>query len=77
MKNDEVKISLTKDEAIVLFDFLSRFSDQDELNIEHQAEKRALWNLTCLLEQQLAEPFLPEYTKISNQARERLKDDDE
>jgi len=42
MENKSVKIELTKDEAIVLSELLTRFSDNDKLNIEHPAEKRAL-----------------------------------
>jgi hypothetical protein len=46
MEKDRIEIKLTKDEAIVLFEFLSRFSDKDELKIEHQAEERAcgIWH---------------------------------
>ena len=75
MKKDQVEIKFTKDEAIVLFEFLSRFSDKDELKIEHQAEERALWNLTCYFERELVEPFSENYCQILDAARERLKDD--
>jgi hypothetical protein len=75
MEKDRIKINLTKDEAIVLFEFLSRFSDKDELKIEHQAEERALWNLTCYFERELVEPFSENYGQILDAARERLKDD--
>ena len=58
---DDVDIKLTKDEALVLFDFLSRFSNQEKLSIQDQAEERALWNLTSLFEKSLAEPFSIEW----------------
>ena len=74
MENEKVKIELTKDEAIVLFEFLTRFSDHQKLNVEHQAEERALWNLQCLLECELSEIFLLDFDKILSQARDRLKD---
>jgi len=74
MENEKVKIELTKDEAIVLFEFLTRFSGNQKLNIEHRAEERALWDLQCLLECELSEIFLPDFDKILSQARERLKD---
>ena len=32
----DVDISLTKAEALVLFDLLSRFSNTEKLNIEHE-----------------------------------------
>lgn len=67
------KSHLTPDEALVLSSFLSRFSDTDKLNIEHEGEAQALWNLCCLLEKELVEPFKPEYQEILNAARECLK----
>lgn len=74
MGNNEVNIKLTKDEAIVIFEFLSRFSNKDSLNIEHQAEERALWNLACVFEKELSEPFNKDYDKLLEAARERLRD---
>ena len=40
-----VEISLAADEALVLFELLSRFADSGALTIVEQAEQRALWNL--------------------------------
>jgi hypothetical protein len=37
-------------EAVVLNEFLCRFSETDHLTIEDQAEQQALWNLQCLFE---------------------------
>ena len=69
---DEVEIKLTKDEALVLFDVMSRFSNEDKLCIQDQAEERALWNLTCVLEKELAEPFSKNWQSIIEAARSRL-----
>lgn len=71
-----VNVELTKDEALVLFDFLSRFSSKDVLDIQDQAEKRALWNLTCVLEKVLAEPFSESWKEAISAAKERLRDDE-
>ena len=71
---EEVSIGLTKDEALVLFEFLSRFSSQDVLEIQDQAEERALWNLTCSLEKVLVEPFSERWVEIISAARARLRD---
>lgn len=73
---DEIKISLTHDEALVLFELLSRFKDSDKLNIEHQSEERALWNFHCLLEEILIEPIKGDYKVALQSARERLKDEE-
>ena len=75
MKKEEIEINLTKDEALVLFEFLSRFSDKNELKIEHQSEERALWNLKCIFEKVLSEHFSKDYFKIIEVAREQLKDE--
>jgi hypothetical protein len=73
-KQNEVEVRLTPDEALVLFEFLLRYSDTDELRVEDQAEQRALWNVCCLLEKELVEPFNPDYVKLLQSARDRLRD---
>ena len=77
MSQESLSINLMKDEALVLFEFLSRFSETDKLSIEHQSEERALWNLAYIFEKELSEPFDKKYGDILSQARERLKDNDE
>ena len=72
MSEKHLQISLTNDEALVLFELLSRFSDSDKLTIEHQSEERALWNLNCLLEKELVEPFKSNYDELLQAARENL-----
>lgn len=71
---DPVRLELTADEALVLFEFLSRYSDSDSLSLVDQAEQRALWNLCCLLESRLVEPFCPDYAALVTAARDRLRD---
>ncbi len=70
----KVRIELTGDEALVLFELLSRYSDSEALAIEDQAEQRVLWNLLCELEKVLVEPLRPEYAELLRRARERLRD---
>ena len=53
---------------------LSRYSESEKLNIEHQSEERALWNLQSILEKVMVEPFKPNYSQLLQAARERLKD---
>ena len=59
-----VAVQLTPDEALVLFEFLQRFSETDALSIQDQAEKRVLWNECCSLEKFLSQPS-PRTTRIS------------
>ncbi len=70
----ELQLRISHAEAMVLFEFLSRFSESARLSIEDQAEERVLWNLCCDLEQQLSEPFGPSYTKILEAARAAVRD---
>ena len=71
----EVQVSLTPDEAIVLFEFVRRYSDTGSLTIVDQAEQRALWNLCCVFERGLLAPFEGDYLDLLQQARDRLRDE--
>jgi len=73
-QSNSVLIPLTEDEAVVLFEFLQRFSNTDKLLIEDQAEQRALWNLCCVFEKHLSLPQEESYPEILHAARERLRD---
>ncbi len=58
----------------MLFEFLQRFSETGKLEIEDQAEERALWNLCCLLESQVFDVLPADYLTALQQARDRLRD---
>lgn len=69
----DVTITLTSDEALVLFELLHRWEDSDRVNApEHQGEQVALWNLSALLERALVEPFDAGYADLVAAARDRL-----
>jgi hypothetical protein len=75
---DQLKINLTvtKDEALVLFEFLARFNQSEHPNIfEDRAEQKTLWIIEGQLEKQLSEPFRPNYKEIINDARNRIRDE--
>ena len=69
-----VKLSLTKDEAIVFFEFTSRFSSENKLSIEDKSEERVLWNIQSDLEKVLIESFQENYTEILLEARNNVRD---
>ncbi len=71
---EKIQIILSKNEAIVLFELLSRFSDKNQLEIVDQSEERVLLNTLCNLEKILAEPFSEKYTEILEEAREKVQD---
>jgi hypothetical protein len=70
-----ITVSLTDDEAIVLFEFLSRFKEKDVPAIEHDAERQVLWNVLCLVEKNLTAPFSPDSVRILTVARSRVAAD--
>ena len=74
MSKAPISIELSSDEAIIFFEFLSRYSDTDRLTIEDQAEQRVLWNMCCNLEKILAEPFLRNYRELLQAARNNTRD---
>jgi len=71
----DVEIKISKNEAIVLFEFLSRFSEKDILGIEDQSEARVLWNLLGVLEKELVEPLQGNYLELIKSARNELRDE--
>lgn len=74
MPNTAIQIELTDDEALVLFDWLSRLDTTGRHEIEDQAEQRALWNLEAALEKKLAAILDPRYRELVAGARDRLRD---
>ena len=75
-QSPEHNLPLTSAEALVLFDFVSRFSDTGKLELQDRAEAQALWNVCCLLEKQLVEPFDPNFASLLQAARDELRPTD-
>lgn len=71
----DITLTLTDDEALVLFDLLARFSNNDLLGTEDQSEQRVLWDLHSMLERQLVPIFDPRYRELLNAARSSLRDE--
>ncbi len=76
-ESSNVNLQLSRDEALVLFEFLQREIDENDANtlkssIDHEAELWALNGLNCLLERALPEPFASDYLKDLSAARHAL-----
>ena len=67
-------IELSRDEALVLFDWLGRHEDADSIPGD-PAEQTALNSLLAALERTLVEPFQADYDEIVQAARTRLTTD--
>lgn len=67
-----MNIKLTKDEALVLYDYIYRISENEEL-FEDIAEQQVLWSIEAQFDKELLEPLMPEYKAIINRARENVR----
>ncbi|MCR9244739.1 MAG: hypothetical protein NXI31_06890 [bacterium] len=65
-------ITVTNDEALVLFEFFARFSDSDELAIQHPAEEIALLRISAQLDKSTADMFEKDHAARLRAARERV-----
>lgn len=74
MTGDGVRVDLTADEALVLYDWLARFNQRRDVEFQDQAEQRVLWDIEAVLEATLVEPFRDEYASLVSAARNRVRD---
>lgn len=68
-----VPVELTQPEALVLFEFLTRFSQDEKLEIQDDSEQRVLWNILATLEKNLAQPLAENYQLLLNEAQKKVK----
>lgn len=67
-------LEITEDEAIVLFEFFSRFDNTDKLEFAHPAEYLALLKLSAQIDKTTAAMFDPDYDKLLSAAQEGVAD---
>lgn len=72
--DNQVDIQLPVAEAVVLYEWITRFNARDYVEFEDQAEQRVLWNLEALLEQRLEAPFRDNYTTLLAESRDMVRD---
>lgn len=71
-RKEGVVIALGKDDALILFDWLSRFNN-GHCRFADDIERQSLCNLEAALEQVLVEPFQEHYSDIIAQTKSRIK----
>ena len=73
--DDKMTIEMTRADAVVLFELLSRETDRavEKIDLNDSSELHALWRLEGRLEKALPEIFSPDYADILDAARERLR----
>ena len=72
-----LRLGLTSDEALVVFEWLYRNEDSDigldHLGIVDDAERQVLWSLLACLESNLVDPFRSDYRERLESARAALR----
>lgn len=72
---NKIVVELTKEEAIVLLDWLSRFNESENRDFfQDQAEERVLWDMEASIEKVIGETFDNNYAEILSKAREKVRD---
>lgn len=71
---DNISITLSKPEAMVLLEWLARFNQERNPAFVDQAEERALYDLEALLEKEIPETFRDDYGALLSAAREAVRD---
>jgi hypothetical protein len=70
--NSPVQIELSRDESLVLFEWLSKQSDADKPVEISAFEQYSLDRLLATLEKELVEPLNPNYKSILDEAQKNL-----
>jgi hypothetical protein len=72
MVDDAIALTLSKDEALVLFEWCTSI-DLSGCGPENEsAEQRVLWKIESQLEKLLVEPFAPNYRELVENAKRRI-----
>jgi hypothetical protein len=77
MADDKVHLELSREEAIVFFEWLARFNRANDVRFEDRAEQRVLWDIEAMLESKLVEPFESDFSELLARARAAVRDSDE
>ena len=74
IQGKKVILELTADEGLVVFEWLARFNQKDDVVFEDSAERRVLFDLESKLESSLAAPLESNYKDLLAVARSRVRD---
>lgn len=70
---EPIRIELSRDEALVLFELLARIEERGELKLKRNAEFIAFSALFARLQKVLVEPFDRDYENIVARSSDRLE----
>jgi|UPI0003743374 hypothetical protein len=72
MPEDMVTLKINKASAIVLFEELDDFHEEESIRVREPAFRIALWNVISTLQKELIEIFAPDYKQLLDEARKEL-----
>lgn len=76
-QNENINLSLSSDEALVLLEWLTRFNENEMPSLfEDQAEERVLFDLESILEESVTETLSGDYKELLSQARDKIRDEE-
>ncbi len=67
-------LELSREQAVVFFEWLSKFNATEGRRVRDQAEERVLWDIEAMLESTLVEPFDARYDDLLAKARAAVRD---
>jgi hypothetical protein len=73
MSQSEVSLTLSKAEALVLFEWLASLDGSKMPPFNHPSEEKVLWKVEGQLESVLVEPFAPNYGELLTRARRAVE----
>lgn len=73
MQTDDITLKLTKQQALVLFEWLSNADTLEPSIFRHPGEEKVLWKLQGQLEPALTEPFAANYRELLAEARRSVE----
>jgi hypothetical protein len=75
MTTDGVDVLLSRDQAVVLFEWLARTGRADRpADFDDRAERQVVWELEDILAAALADPLREDYPEVLAAARARIRD---
>lgn len=73
MKEGEIVISLSQDEALVFFEWISHADEKNLFRFQHESEEKVVWKIEGQLEKKLTKPFEKEYLAQLEKARDKVQ----
>jgi hypothetical protein len=73
MAEKTVTLTLTRAQALVLFEWLSRNDSAESFSFEDSAEQQVVWTVEGQLESTLVEPLAKNYKGLLEEAREEVR----